>query len=335
MEILYLGHYENGSTSRMRGEYLKEILQPKLFSVADINIPLLATNKIARSFGWRYKKGPLIKNINQYAVSIINNKWNYDLVWIDKGVFIDPAIVEKLKQQSAKLVHFTPDPAFAYHRSKLFYSAIPYYDYCITTKSFEIELYKQQGANVLFCTQGFHPAVHRPYYSFAEKRGAVFIGHHEKWKEEIIAKLLENKIAVTLAGINWQQFAKKKATNNLLHYKGKGIFGEEYARAISKAQIGLGFLSKLVPELHTTRTFEIPACCTALLTEYTTEIANVYKDDEAIFYSSPDELVTKTKYALQNPAWLNAITQKGHQKIVTGGYDYKSILQKLLAQIYP
>lgn len=334
MEILYIGHYEQGSTSRMRGEYLKEILNPSLFTVADINIPLLHTNKIARSFGWRYKKGPLISNINQFIYKVINGKWKYDLVWIDKGVFIKPFVVEKLRKNSAKLVHFTPDPAFTYHTSSLFYKAIPNYYCCITTKSYEIPLYEKQGAKVLFCTQGYHPAVHKPYFSFAEKRGLVFIGHHEKWKEEIIAKLLEQNMYVTLAGINWKHFANKYNKNSLLNYTGSGIFGEEYAKAISRAQIGLGFLSKLAPELHTTRTFEIPACGTALVTERTTETEKIYSEEEAIFYSSSTELLEKINYALNHLEWLQKITENGYMAVRKGGYDYKSILEKLIQQIY-
>ena len=37
-----------------------------------------------------------------------------------------------------------------------------------------------------------------------------------------------------------------------------------------------GLLAKWVPELHTTRTFEIPACGTALVTERNSETALVF-----------------------------------------------------------
>ena len=49
---------------------------------------------------------------------------------------------------------------------------------------------------------------------------------------------------------------------------------EEYAKIISLSYFGLGLLSNWVPELHTTRTFEIPACNTCLITPKTIEIAN-------------------------------------------------------------
>src|SRR6476660_1292662 len=142
MKVLYIGHYDVGSTSRMRGEYLKELLPGSEFKAVSIDPPLNATPRILRSVGWRYKKGPLIKNINNHIKNELGNVYAFDLVWIDKGVFIDPEIVHQLRKNSRRLVHFTPDPAFTYHRSKLFYQSIPNYDFCITTKSFEIESYK-------------------------------------------------------------------------------------------------------------------------------------------------------------------------------------------------
>ncbi|MBK8510770.1 MAG: hypothetical protein IPL56_00690 [Saprospiraceae bacterium] len=170
MTVLYIGHYDEGSTSGMRADLLKEILHAQNFKIANIDIPLRATNRLFRSLGWRYKVGPLISNINDYIVSVVNNEWSYDLVWIDKGVFIYPAIIKKLKMHSGKLVHFTPDPAFSYHRSKLFYAALPYYDVCVTTKSYERRFYEEQNVNrLLVCTQGFHPDIHKPVVKFEEK----------------------------------------------------------------------------------------------------------------------------------------------------------------------
>ena len=152
MKALYIGHYDIGSTSRMRGEYLKQLMPDYEFLVVSIDEPIRATPRLLRSIGWRYKRGPLISRINNHILNSLQNNFNYDLVWIDKGVFIDPKIILSLRRNSRKLVHFTPDPAFTYHRSILFYKALPHYDYCITTKSFEIEAYKKYGVKTIFCT---------------------------------------------------------------------------------------------------------------------------------------------------------------------------------------
>lgn len=334
MNILYIGHYDEGSTSRMRGEYLREILKPTHFTIANIDIPLKATNRIFRSYGWRYKAGPLIRNINSYIQQLLAGKFDFDLVWIDKGVFIEPSLVKQLRAASKTLVHFTPDPAFTYHRSKLFFAALPYYDACISTKSYETAAYLSSAAKKLItCTQGFDPLVHKPVIPFEKKSGVVFIGHHEPDRELILTQLLEKKIPVTLAGINWESFVRKNKVNEQLHYLGQGVFGAAYAKAISGALIGLGFLSRIVPELHTTRTFEIPACGTALVTERNQEIETVYADDEVIYIDKEEEYLAKIEVALKDLASLQKLTEKGFHKVTTGGYDYKSILKKILKAV--
>jgi spore maturation protein CgeB len=318
----------------MRGEYLRKILNPYLFRVINIDIPISLENRIFRSLGWRYKIGPLIHRVNSYLVANLEGKWNYDLVWIDKGVFIDPTVVSKLKKYSKTLVHFTPDPAFTYHRSNLFYRAIPFYDYIITTKSFEIDFYKSYGSkNVLFCTQGYDKQIHKPYHSFEEKEGIVFIGHQEKNREEVLTKLLEHKFPLILAGIGWRRFYRMHKNNSNLRYHGEGVFGEKYAQLISSGLISLGFLSKIIPELHTTRTLEIPACNTVLATEKNIETESIFSNDEVIFYDTPHNLTQRLIEIYSNRELLKKISENGFTRVCQNDFDYESILRKLINQI--
>ena len=333
MKALYIGHYDVGTTSRMRGEYLRKLLPAYDFLTINTDVPINATPKLLRSMGWRYKKGPLIRNINNHILKELNGNFEFDLVWIDKGVFIDPEIIHTLKKNSRKLVHFTPDPAFTYHRSKLFYDALGLYDYCITTKSFEIESYKKYGVKTIFCTQGYDPELHKPHHRFHEKNGVVFIGHKEDERELILSELVEKNIRVTVAGNHWDKFAFRRKHKSNLVYKGKGIFGNDYAQEISAALIGLGLLSRWIPELHTTRTFEIPACKTALVTEHNPEIGSVFSDEEVIYYDDPDEAITKIEYYLGKKDRLIPFTENGYKKVTAGGYSYSEILSKILKQI--
>ena len=78
MKVLYIGQYEQGSTTRMRGEYLKQLLQPAQYTVVDMSIPITNTPRIFRSFGWRYNKGPLIHNINNYIRAAVPDPENFE-----------------------------------------------------------------------------------------------------------------------------------------------------------------------------------------------------------------------------------------------------------------
>ncbi|MEP7278878.1 MAG: glycosyltransferase [Bacteroidota bacterium] len=331
MRVLYIGHYMPGCTTRMRGAYLQDLLKPAAFFVVNTDIPIYSTPRLFRSFGWRYYRGPLVANVNTYIRSELKDQPDFDIVWIDKGVFIEPGLLADLKKSNTLLVHFTPDTAFRGNRSKLFNRALPLYDYCITTKSFELDDYKKAGAHkILYCTQGYDPQLHKPYHDFAEKKGVVFIGQQEAWREAAIAKLVEKKIGVTVAGAGWTSFANKYKNNPHLQYKGCGLFHEEYAKTISAGLIGLGLLSRKFPEKHTTRTFEIPACGTALAAEDNEETRQFYTDEEVLYFTGLAEMTEKIEYYLHHKALLNTLIENGHNKVVRGGFDYPGILKKLL-----
>jgi spore maturation protein CgeB len=334
MKVLYVGHYLTVCTTRMRGEYLKDLLHPDEFRVVNIDIPMAETTPVFRSLGWRLKSGPLIWKINNYLRKEINNADGFNLVWIDKGVFIRPEILRKLKSESDTMVHFTPDTAFTHNQSELFYKALPLYDYCITTKSFEREFYEAKKVkHLLYCTQGYDPRLHKIYNSFDEKQGIVFIGQYEDSRGEVIAKLIENNFQVKLAGADWGSFAHRFRNKNYLNYLGSGLFGEAYARSVSGSLMGLGLLSKKFPEKHTTRTFEIPACGTVLATERNDEIKSFLTEKDALFFSDIPELIEKMRSLMDSRELLKCMTESGQRKITEGGYDYPSILAGLLDQM--
>lgn len=338
MTILYIGQYSTGTTSKMRADELKEILSPHKFSIIDTHEPFFKTPKLLRSLGFRYKKGPLITNTNKY----IKNKLNsfsvntYDLIWVDKAVYITKETTELLKQKTTTLVHFTPDPAFTYHQSRHFVSSLPYYDYVVTTKSYEETYYQDllSAKKVILTTQGFNPKIHRPNVEIREKiKGVLFIGHCEKERETVLQKLINANIHVSVAGINWEKFTKKNHNNPLLTFLGKGIYGPDYAKTLASYEFSWGALSKWIPELHTTRTFEIPACATALITERNSETSSFFTEAEAIFYNSPEEMITKIKYYQNHKDELKKLIQNGRERVLQDGRDYKTIIKRLLDEM--
>ena len=335
MKVLYVGQYSDGTTSKMRCKVIQKILKPTIFQVIDTHIPFYKTHRLLRSFGFRYKKGPLINNINKYIIAALKEE-TYDLIWVDKAVFLTPKTTALLRSRASKLVHFTPDPAFTFHKSKLFLKSLPNYDFLVTTKSYELEHYYKyiKTEKVLYATQGFDAKLHKPSKQlFSKKEGFVFIGHYEDQRAVVLEKLLQNDIKITLAGIKWYQFAKKHQNNPNLIYLGNGVYGEDYVKTLQKAKMAWGALSKWVPELHTTRTFEIPACGTALVTERNTETQLFFKDDEAIFYTNENDLIEKITFFMNNDKPLEVLTKKGTSRAVTNAYDYNSILNAILKTI--
>lgn len=319
----------------MRAQVLSDLLSHCLFEVIDTNLPFFQAPRLVRSVGFRFKKGPLIKKINSYILDGIKNE-QYDLIWIDKGIFIDTTTIRALRKSAKRLVHFTPDMAFFANQSNLFNQSINYYDFVVTTKSCETEIYKSlvSEGKFIFTTQGFDKQIHRPFNSFEDKENAVcFIGLAEPHRIKMAQLLIDNNIVLNLGGKGWTKFIKRNKKNPNLRFLGEAIFKESYSKFISSSLFGLGLLSKRFPEKSTTRTFEIPACGTALLTEDNPEIRSFFEEEEVIFFNDSEELIEKIKYYQNHLDQLEKVTEKGLLKVTKGGFAYHSILKKILKRV--
>lgn len=335
MRVLYIGQYTKGTTSRMRALQIENILKPVHFQVIDTNVPFMEISKILRSLGFYFKRGPLVSKINNYIRSQIDHH-KYDLIWIDKGVYMEISTMEILKEKSVKLVHYTPDMAFYANQSRYFRKSLSFYDYCISTKSAEATSYLKfiPQEKLLMTTQGFEANIHKPFHNFDDKEDAVvFIGLAEQHRFDIADELLEAGIQFKLVGKKWSSFVKRHQNDDNFEFLGEVAYDEEYSQLISSCKFSLGFLSKNFPEYHTTRTFEILACGTALLTEENPETLAFFEEDEVIFYKNTEELVEKIRYYMSHDEELKKLIQKGREKVVCSGYDYHSILSKLLEKI--
>lgn len=319
----------------MRGEKLRSLLAGWQFEVIDTDIPFLKHNRVFRSLGHRYKIGPVIRAINKYILQNLSPQ-HYDLVWIDKGVFLRRDTTIHLRKRTEMLVHYTPDTAFFGNKSKLFYDSVDEYDYVITTKNFELPEYRAllPENKIIATTQGFDTDIHQPRIAFNKKhRRVAFVGLCEPSREAIIQQLINNQIKVAIAGFKWDRFVRKNKNNPFLEFKGRSLWNHEYAELISSSFFSLGMLSKLFPERHTTRTFEIPACGTALLTEKNEETSSFFSNTEAIFYKDASDLVDQIKYYQEHPAELEQLTLNGYNKVVCEGFDYHNILKRVLTKI--
>lgn len=317
----------------MRADSINAVLFPLNSKVLDTNIPFFKSNRIWRSLAFRFKNGLLIRRINTFITENLED--NYDLIWVDKAIFISPKTTLELRNKTKWLIHYTPDTAFFQNKSTKFFKSLPYYDFVLTTKSFDLPKYGEFTADQkLIClNQGFHKSLHFSQLDFEEKRDYVlFIGLYESSRAVIVQELLKNGIKVCLAGMNWRSFVRNNKYEGLT-FLGDSIIEKKYAVEISKAKFALGLVSKRFPELHTTRTFEIPACGTALITERNSETSLFFNEDEAIFFDNLTELVSKIRFYLLNTKKIKNLTEKGTKKVLESGYDYNSQFGKLFAKL--
>ena len=159
----------------------------------------------------------------------------------------------------------------------------------------------------------------------------VFAGHYEAdGREEYLGVLVD-------AGLHVRLFGGSYWTNGVLKrhaaYFGDivPVHGDDYTKALCGAQVCLAFLSKMNRDTYTSRCFEIPACGRLLLCERTADLEAMFKDgDEAVFFSSKQELREKALWLIGNRQEIQRISEAGRRRVYADGHDVVSRASKFV-----
>lgn len=278
---------------------------------------------------------------NQQIVNFVTNSIAnpYNIVWIDKGLTINPETLLYIKKFSpkTKIVSYSPDNMVMRHnQSQNFLDCISLYDIHFTTKSFIIDKLKQLGAaRVVFTNKHYEQSFHYPRELTKEEiiklGGDVgFIGAWEKERCDSIVYLANNGINVKVYGDNkWNDF---KHIKNLSI--APGIYSEDYSKALQAFKISLCFLRKMNSDTQTSRTMEIPACGGFMLAERTDEHLDLFKEGiEAEFFASNEELLEKCKYYLNHEEERIKIAKVGTLRCKTSGYSNEESIRRMFKTV--
>lgn len=328
MKIFYIGDIRGGATSLDRMKALERIGN----TVVPFNVPPYeSTIRIVSSIQCRLHPRFLLQKLNDDIRQYANKVGDFQCAWIDKGVWIFPETIAYLKKKCGFVIHYTPDPQLLFHRSRHFVQSIRIYDHIVTTKDFEVPLYKNAGANnVILVTQSYCPKRYEnplPSAQFVSDVG--FVGRCESHYLQSVNRVSE-VANIAVFGDQWLKSSHKKVLAPKISAN-RSVWREDYVSALASFKVGFGLLSKLIPEQHTTRTFEIPAAGTFLLAERTDEHQSFFQEGvEAEFFDSVDELHSKLKFYLQHDPARERIAKKGRLRCESSGYDTDSTMKKIL-----
>lgn len=333
MNVLYIGALTPGTTSRDRMVALQEIGH----EVTGLDVvKYYAKYRIARSIQWRLNPKIMLANFNRDIVALFKTRADFELIWIDKGVWVFPETLISMKAISAvPIVHYSPDFHVLFNRSPHLLGSLKLYDHVITTKTPELALLEQLGGrHVVFATQSY--CRHRwanPIRSQEFDAEIGFVGRSEAHYRKTIRSLSSSGLGVRVWGDQWSSRTAFGGVRRDV-VAGRGVFGDRYVNALASFRIGLGLLSKLFPEQHTTRSVEIPAAGTFLLAERTGEHSAMFSEgQEAEFFESPDEMVSKARFYLANESQRNQIAIRGQARCVSSGYDNTSTMRRILREL--
>ncbi len=293
-----------------------------------------------RSLAYHANLGPPVWQLNKAIGACVNSLGSTDLIWIDRGRWIYPETLLRLKERTgATLLHYTLDTHLVFHQSRHFDVCIPLYDLVVTTKPFEIQLYRDAGArDVVLVLQGydsrFTPVTPSVDELATYGSDVCFIGRSDQYYARRLNAVRRVAARLRIWGAGWPQYARFHPWARA-HVGGEGIFGARYPRALACAKIGLGLLSKYFPETTTTRSFEIPATGVFLLAERTDDHRALFTEGvEAEFFETDDELQDKIRFYLRHDSVRAKIAAAGRERCVRSGYHSENQLWKVLEHIY-
>ena len=339
MKILYIGELYYGSTCLMRMNALKGLGH----DVTGVNILPLNSKlkKFLERVNYRLSYKFDFEKLNNKIIDEFNKQIS-DIVWIDKGKRIYPETLKELKKinPATKLVHINPDDPFGKFRTgwKTFITAIPFYDIHFVAREVNISEYLEKGAKKVFVyDRSYDPEIHKPIELSEEEKKKYyckvgFIGSWAEAREKSIAYLIDNGIEVTVWGNGWD---KGKYWNRIKKYfRGTGLIGLEYSKAINGMEIALHFLRKENRDEQDSRTFEIPACGTFMIAERTKKHEELFKEnEEAVFFDNDEELLKKVNYYLINVDERIRIAKNAYNRSKSSGYTHKERLNKLIISV--
>ncbi len=277
--------------------------------------------------------GPAVARLNR---DLLNRTVTFrpDVVFVWRGTHILPQTLQAIRRRSgALLVSYNNDDAFrpqvrggdlSHNRRlwKYYFKTIPDYDLHFVYRKVNVAEIKAAGAKEAHILMPYLvPTLHRPVTLSQEEKGkyaceVVFVGHYEPDGR------VEHLNALVEAGINVKLFGSKYWNRRVLgrtadHFgEVHALLGLEYAKALCGAQICLNFLSRLNRDTYTRRCFEIPACGRLLLSERTPDLLSFFREnEEAVYFSSPSELVDRVLWLQDRPEFIQTIAQAGHRRV--------------------
>jgi len=336
MRILYVGQLWEGGTALER----MKVLSALGHSIVPFDVSPFAdcASRLVRSIAARFHMGPILNKMNWALTQQAGSLRGITYIWVDKGVWIFPETLKRLKQVTGALaIHYTPDSQIFSQRSRHFMASIPIYSALVTTKEWEVDAYKQAGARQVILTyQGydsrFFPRKVRDSERSVFDSDVCFVGHLQQHYAEKLRVLSSLNIRLRIWGDAWPRYAEKNPWAEKV--VSKGLWGESYPTALACASIGLGLLGKHIPETSTTRTFEIPAMGTFLLAERTALHQELFEEGkEADFFSSDEEMLDKTRFYLKHDGARERIAAAGRARCEWSGYSSAELLQKIIDTI--
>jgi spore maturation protein CgeB len=288
----------------------------------------LPRNSIIRKVTLHLSTGPAVTRINRDLLRIAEAE-KPDLFWADKLLSMRSATLDRMRAMGLATVSYMIDNPFGTRRDpgwRLYMKNIPHYDLHVVQRDKNILDYTSRGArDVIKIQTAYEPTLHFPPpagWSDADRdRNVSFIGTPYDERGKTLSRLWREGIPVDVSGSppHWIRAMDPDAYKAT--FRTGEIFREDYRSAIWRSRINLSFLTHSNQDEFVHKSFEIAGCGGFLLAERSAGHLQRFKEDEeAVFFSSFEELVEKIRRYLPDEAARQRIAAAGSLRAARDGY---------------
>lgn len=331
-KILYIGPWSG--TARQRIQAFE-----RLGHAVTVVDPNLVTPPFRLAYFWNFHTGVLGMSwlYDRYIASRTKGM-EFDFAFVDHGELVSRKAVRAFKKIAKVVLNYNQDNPYVARdgrRWRLFLQALPFYDLIATHRASSAEAARRAGASaVLQVREAADEAVHRPIDLTDEDRArfsskVAFVGTWFPERGPFLLRLIELGVPLRIYGARWNKAPEYEKLRP--HVVLGNLEGDDYVKAIRGASIAIGLLSKGNEDLHTTRSFEIPAIGTLFCAERTSDHVAMYDDGvEAVFFDSPEECAKLCLSLLDDPARIERMAAAGLARVRRNGDFNEKLLTKLL-----
>jgi spore maturation protein CgeB len=309
--------------------------------------PVTPPERVAAKLGAR----PPRRRVSDFndAVGATAKEFRPQATFFVQARFVRSETMAAIGELGPTVVYCNDDMFNPSNRTFTFEGAVRLADCLITTKSFNVPEFLRAGARrVVFQPNAFDPAIHfpaRPSPAEAEAMGGdvAFLGTFRPGRADDLAEVVRrlHPSTVNVWGGGWEKMRRAVYWHRRRRWaplrrriRGGALWGEDMGKAIQANKLALGLLYHVNRDLHSSRSFEIPACGGFMLAERTAEHREYFEEDhEAVYFGSLDELIDKARYYLRHDGARVAIARAGHARCLKSGYRYVDRARSLLSTL--
>jgi spore maturation protein CgeB len=299
----------------------------------------LPRSRLIDAWIWR-TGGMFIESFIRRKILAALRHRRFDFVYVDGGELVGPSLVNQLKSRFGSVINYNVDDPYGERdgqRWRLYRRAVPFYDLIVVVRDCNVpEAFARGARSVLRVHRSADEIAHSPRQINEQERQkwateVAFVGTWMRERGPFMARLVQLGVPLSIYGDRWQKAPEWPVLRAA--WRGQGLYEDDYARAIQCAKVNLGLLSKENRDLTTQRSFEIPYLGGVLCAERTTEHTRLYKEDEeAVFWSSPEECASKCMQLLQDEQHRRRLAINGRNRCLQNRTTNEAILTQVLCK---